>query len=288
MLQDIQPHVFNNAFLNKQPKNGDYLFHFYNGQLVLKEREGLLEIPTFELSYVQMKMEYLYLFSIDNIACFLCYDKKKQESGFALKESSFFIQQSEYRVCDTKELQKMLHQELYFICITAEQIYRWMKQNRFCGACKSYMLPSKTERALVCSQCGHTIYPTIPPAAIVAIVDGDRIFLARGKHYGAGFYSLIAGYTEIGETLEQTAEREVYEETGLKIKNIKYYASQPWPGSGSLMVGFIAQLDGSDKPKIDYNELAEAHWFYRDELPEHPSHYSIAAHMLRAFKNKEF
>lgn len=288
MIQDIFPHVLNNAFVDKKPLNGDYLFCFYNNQLVLKEEDEGIILPIYESSYYQQKMDYIYLFSLDHISCFLCIAKKTKDEKPFLADTNYLVRQSGYHVYEIKQLKKILSQELYFISTVAEQVYRWLKSNHYCGCCRGIMQPSGKERALICKECGNIIFPNIPPAVIVAITNEDRILLAKGKHYGGSFYSLIAGYAEIGETLEQAVIREVKEETQLKVKNITYYTNQPWPTSGALMIGFTAELDGNDQIQLDEEELEEAKWFSRDNVPLRNSDYSIAACMIKAFKNGEF
>jgi len=163
----------------------------------------------------------------------------------------------------------------------------WYHQHRFCGACGHTLHPAPVERALTCGHCGLTIYPSILPAVIVAIVDGDRMLLARNAHSVWHHYSLIAGYMEVGETAEQAVRREVLEEVGLHVKNIRYTASQPWGFSQSLMLGFIAELDGAAEITLQESELSEAYWFSRDELPANDSTASIAFELMERFRRGE-
>lgn len=128
-------------------------------------------------------------------------------------------------------------------------------------------------------------YPKICPAVIIGVTDGDRILMSKyaGRTYKK--YALLAGFTEIGETVEQTVAREVMEEVGLKVKNIRYYKSQPWAFSDTLLMGFYCDLDGEDKITLDQNELALAEWFERDEIPVEPSRDSLTNEMIIQFKN---
>ena len=127
------------------------------------------------------------------------------------------------------------------------------------------------------------IFPRISPAVIVGITDGDRLLMS--KYAGRGFtrYALIAGYTEIGETLEQTVQREVMEEVGLKVKNIRYYKSQPWGIDGNVLMGFYCDLDGDDTIHIDEKELALAEWHHRGALPAKDDGLTLTRAMIRAF-----
>ena len=135
-----------------------------------------------------------------------------------------------------------------------------------------------------CDSCGHLAFPVICPAIIVAITDGDRILLTRSAVRPNAIFSLVAGYTEIGETLEQTAAREAMEEVGLKIKNIRPYVNQPWGFSSSLMIGFFADLDGDDTVHIQEEELKEAKWFTRDTMPVNEAPIDITHHMMEMFR----
>jgi NAD+ diphosphatase len=136
---------------------------------------------------------------------------------------------------------------------------------------------------LKCPDCGNMMFPVICPAVIIAVTDGDRILLSKyaGRSYTR--YALLAGFTEIGETLEQTVAREVMEEVGLKVRNIRYYKSQPWGIDGGLLMGFYCDLDGSDKVHIDKTELSLAQWHYRGKLPAHDDGISLTREMMRIF-----
>ena len=134
-----------------------------------------------------------------------------------------------------------------------------------------------------CPLCGNTIYPRISPAVIVAVTDGDRILLTKYAGRGYTHYALIAGYTEIGETMEQTVHREVMEEVGLKVKNIRYYKSQPWGIDGNVLMGFYCNLDGADTIHLDERELSVAQWHRRDALAIADDGISLTREMIRVF-----
>lgn len=159
----------------------------------------------------------------------------------------------------------------------------WYGRNRFCGTCGSRTRHKTDERALSCPECGATVYPRISPAIIVAITCNNKILLARSPHFPAGFHSLIAGYVDIGESLEETVIREVKEEVGLDVRNIRYYKNQPWPLSGSMMVGFFAEADETQPISINTKEISEAAWFTRGNLPQYPLKISIAGEMIEKF-----
>lgn len=170
-----------------------------------------------------------------------------------------------------------------FILATAWHLISWYRRNRFCGACGQPLSHSSIERALCCAACGQLIYPTISPAVSVAITDGDRLLLAKGRR-GFGHFALVAGYVEAGETLEETVRREVLEEVGLRVKNIRYVGSQAWGWSQSEMIGFHAELDGPGEITIQESELSDARWFHREELTPDPDPASLSFTMIELFR----
>ncbi len=173
-----------------------------------------------------------------------------------------------------------------FAGITALHLINWYENTLYCGRCGSLLCNSKTERARVCD-CGNIIYPTICPAVIVAVISGDRICMTK---YNRGYanWALVAGYTEIGETVEQTVCREVMEEIGLKVNNVRYYKSQPWGLSSSLLLGFFCEVDGSDELRVDNIELKEAKWFTKDEIDFRNDDFSLTREMIEAFRTGNY
>jgi len=172
-----------------------------------------------------------------------------------------------------------------YLLIAAYHLILWYRNHRFCGRCAHSLEPSPIERALHCPECGSILYPIICPAISVAITDGDRLLLARNIHSSFQHYSLIAGYVEVGESLEATLIREVKEEVGLSVKNIRYVGSQAWGFSQSLMVGYHAELDGSDQVTLQEGELSDARWFRRDEITANPSPLSLSFSMIEMFRS---
>ena len=140
---------------------------------------------------------------------------------------------------------------------------------------------------MVCPACNTVVYPKISPAIIVAIRSNDKILLANNANFAANWYSLVAGFVDVGETLEETVRREVKEEVGLDVWNIRYYGSQPWELSGSMMIGFIADADENQPIQTDDKEITHAAWFTRDNLPNHPKNVSIAGEMIEQFARGE-
>lgn len=172
----------------------------------------------------------------------------------------------------------------YCLANRACHLNSWRKKSRFCGCCGEMMYPSSDEVAMICRNCGNIVYPRISPAIIVAITKGDQILLAHAAKFQGRIYSLIAGYVEPGETLEECVKREVFEEVGLNIKNIKYFTSQPWPYPDSLMTAFTAECE-SGEIRIDGKEIEDANWYSRDNLPELPSKASVARKLINVWLN---
>ena len=149
------------------------------------------------------------------------------------------------------------------------------------------MVRDQKERMLRCDSCGNMEFPKICPAVIIGVTDGNRILMSKYAGRAYKKYALLAGFTEIGETVEETVAREVMEEVGLKVRNIRYYKSQPWAFSDTLLMGFYCDLDGSDKITLDRDELSLAEWFEREEIPVEPSRDSLTNEMILKFKQGE-
>ncbi len=271
MIQDIHPHVFNNTFVQAVCCGDDFVFQFRGDDLLMRQKGEEFALPLRKES-VQTCEQGIFLFSLDGANCFLVHDfVAPDDPGYVYHGVSLF------RVLQPKQVA--------WASIVAQQLLNWYELNRFCGKCGAGMKLKHDERALFCETCGNTIYPKISPAVIVAIVCRDKILLGKGINFRGGFYSLIAGYADVGESLEATVVREVKEETGLDVKNIRYYKSSPWPVSGSLMIGFVAEADDRQPITIDPKEISDAGWFSRDELPAHPpAEISIAGEMIELFR----
>ena len=268
MLQDIAPHQFQNEYAPRPCAPQDHVMVFADDRLLCAAENGVLRFPTAAQLGVQ---DGQYLFSVDDEAFFLW-------EGAPLAESA------PWQYVDCKTLRDCQPAHLRFAAAAAESLARWYRSNRFCGACGAAMTKSKTERALVCPKCGQSVYPKIAPAVIVAVTNGDRLLLT--KYAGRAFtrYALVAGFAEIGETIEQTVCREVAEETGLHVKNIRFYRSQPWVYTDSLLLGFWAELEGSDEIHRQEDELSEAAWFPRDAIPTDHSEISLTGEMIEVFR----
>jgi NAD+ diphosphatase len=165
----------------------------------------------------------------------------------------------------------------------ASQLAEWARTHRFCGACASPMIILAGERCAKFTACGMLAYPRISPAMMVLVTRGEEALLARNVLSTTGMFSALAGFAEAGESIEDTVHREVEEEVGLRVHNLRYFGSQPWPFPHSLMIAFTAEYL-SGEIRIDPSEIAEAGWFPRNgPLPPVPATFSIAGHLLRAW-----
>lgn len=170
-------------------------------------------------------------------------------------------------------------EEVFQLAARAVQVALFLQTHRFCGQCGSAMHLVHWELAMLCSKCGHRCYPRIAPCVLVGIIKDDKVLLARSNRHRPGFFSILAGFVESAETLEQAAVREVKEEVGVDICNLRYVGSQPWPFPHSLMTGFIADYAGGDivcQPQ----EIEEAHWFSLDALPEVPPMETLSGQII--------
>lgn len=183
---------------------------------------------------------------------------------------------------DLRRLLGQIPENLFFLAGKAYQILHWDLTHRYCSQCGAHTENKREEMAKICPACGFVNYPRISPAIIVAITRGHEILLAKGSRFQAGFYSVLAGFVEPGETFEECVQREVEEEVGLKVKNIKYFGNQPWPFPDSLMVGFTAEYASGDIV-IDNKEILDAKWFTVDQLPLIPGIGSIARRLIDWF-----
>ena len=180
----------------------------------------------------------------------------------------------------------LLGDDLFSLAGRALQILDWDRTHQVCGRCGTPLETRSTERAKACPHCDLLHFPRLAPAIIVLIERGHELLLARSRHFLPGLYSVIAGFVEPGETLEQAVVREVREEVGLTIKDIRYFASQPWPFPHSLMIGFTATYAGGEITLNDM-EIEDAGWFTADNLPDLPSKISISRRLIEWFLAKQ-
>ena len=280
MLQDLSFGKLENEFQNLQPGAEDLLICFQNNQILLKREEdntillpAIGESETWAGEWKRWFAEgFRYVFRMQEKNYFLWLGD--------LEENKY----GDYSFEPMRMLRyKGVSSDLLYAAFTAWHLYVWYRNNRFCGCCGTRTQHDTAERMLRCPDCGNMIFPRISPAVIVGVTDGDRLLMSKYAGRDYTHYALIAGYTEIGETLEQTVAREVLEEVGLKVKNIRYYKSQPWGIDGNILMGFYCDLDGDDTIHLDDKELSLAEWHIRGSLPAKDDQVTLTREMIRVF-----
>ncbi|MFG1497113.1 NAD(+) diphosphatase [Saccharospirillum sp. HFRX-1] len=172
----------------------------------------------------------------------------------------------------------------FMLAARARGLLDWRRQHRFCGQCGQTTTRLPGESAMVCEPCKLRFYPRVSPCVIVLITRGPEVLLAQGvRHRSSGWYSTLAGFVETGESLEQAVHREIREEVGVEVTNLRYQGSQTWPFPHQLMLGFWADYAGGDIVP-EPGEIADAQWFHVDQLPQFPPGFSIAGYMIEAYR----
>ena len=321
MIQDIAPKTMHNQFRDygpEQMKNEDTAFVF-EGRNVLchvDEQAGISFPKAGEFLAAGASREHFrYLFSIDDRPFWLFSsfeedaDARSVLAGLKAKScdpgkcvsdetrvdinpgscaSGHAEDAGEYSVETLRVLRRTKPKEECYAGETAYHLYVWYRDNSFCGRCGEHLEYSHKERAMICPSCGNVVYPKIAPAVIVGILNssGDKIVMTRyaGREYKG--HALVAGFCEIGETAEDTVRREVLEEVGLHVRNIRYYKSQPWGFDSNLLFGYYCTADEDEPIHMDDGELAKAVWVSRDEIGEEERNLSLTAEMIMHFKEE--
>ena len=266
MLQDISGQ-FDNQYKSLIPGTGDVAVCFKDGQVLLhRDENGTLQFPCYD-----SPAPGRYLFRLADRNWFLWEaDPTPLEKGFSWEP--------------VRQLRQLQSKDICFGIMTAWHLYNWYENNRYCGKCATPICHDEVQRMLKCPKCGNVIFPRISPAVIIAVTRGEHLLLSKYAGRAYTRYALLAGFTEIGETPEQTVAREVMEEVGLRVKNIRYYKSQPWGVDGNLLLGFYCDLDGDDTIRLDETELAMAEFYPRNALPAKDDGISLTREMIRIFE----
>ena len=251
-------------------------FIFQENKLLVCQKPESLTLPSLmdlnELGLIVIRQHYLG--QLDNHHC---YTGEVAEGTTPPTGMSFE---------GLRQVYGRLDENLFWIAARAVQIIDWDRTHQFCGRCGIELKMKTTERAKECPQCGLLHFPRLAPAIIVLVERGNELLLARSRHFLPGMYSVLAGFVEPGESLEEAVVREVKEEVGMDVKDIKYFGSQPWPFPHSLMIGFTATYAGG-QISLDDSEIEEAGWFTADNLPRIPSKISIARKLIDGFLAKQ-
>ena len=249
------------------------LFACFSGMRVLLDKETKLLPTAGQLQSGQSDFEPFELAHTDKDTIFSPHPFKGVEIPETERLAYFSINTFRSLPFDTAAL-----------ITTSWHLWNWYQNHRFCGRCGKPLEPDLNERALHCPDCSHMVFPVISPAVITAITCGDKILLARNANSPFANYALVAGYVEVGETLEHAVRREVLEEVGVHVKSLRYLGDQPWGISGSHMFAFHAEADDREPIVIQKTELSDARWFDRKELEPRGHAVSIANELIERFR----
>ena len=277
MLQDLDFGYLDNQYRQKCPQPHDTVLCMRGGDILIHRAEdNTLSFPTWAQVQSQCSTWHpwgdsrtQFIFTLQETDFYLWMGEAGEVPGFAYEPAA--------------TLRQVISKNLCFAAMTGWHLFTWYRNNQFCGRCGQKTQHDHKERMMRCPHCGNTIYPRISPAAIIAVTDGDRLVLSKYAGRAYTRFALIAGFLEIGETAEEGVAREVMEEVGLKVKNIRYYKSQPWGIAGNLLLGYFCDLDGDDTIRIDENELSMAGWYDRHNLPAEDDGISLTREMIRIF-----
>ncbi|MDR7857780.1 NAD(+) diphosphatase [Tissierella sp.] len=265
---------------SKEPLNEGYIkdnFYLFNKDKLLVEVKNEKYIVPNRKGIESLNIQ------IAHIQCLGSYDGVNCYCG-QIEE----LTDDNYVFIDLRTYSRQIDHSDFLVAAKAILLLNHVRENQRCGVCGSQMImkSSGNDRAMICANCDNMVWPKTAPAIIVAVTKGDKLLLAHNKMFPEGMYSVVAGFVEMGETFEQCVKREVYEEIGIKIQNIKYFGSQPWPFPNSMMIGFTAEhLDG--EIQVDNDEIVDAKWFTKEEIPSlYRKSISISSELIEWFLNR--
>jgi NAD+ diphosphatase len=296
MIQEIEPKIFDNQYHPKYADGNnieptDYILSFKDRNIYARCGEGdddkILDFMTYDefikTTKTKIRHNLIYLFSINVESKGLGNTIRKY---YLLFEDEIATESNEYEYIKLSNIRRMNPKYQVMAAATAWHLNVWYDANRFCGRCGIPTVHDKNERMMRCPKCNNMIFPKIAPAVIVGVINGDKILLTKYANREYKRYALVAGFNEIGETIEETVRREVMEEAGLSVKEIKYYKSQPWGFDSNLLMGFFCKVDGNNDIVIDRHELSEAEWVSREDIPDYGENLSLTHEMMMVFKNR--
>ena len=279
MIQDIFPHRFYNTYQQKRPEDNSRILGFCDRMVYLSDQDGIRFLTFQEWKSYNQRIgrgmpPLVYLFTIEEEDYFLTDIHKEDKIG-------------EFRFYKMFDIRPMQPKEAVFAATTAFHLYQWYRDNQFCGRCGKKLIHSEKLRMMQCETCNNMVFPKIAPAVIVGVTHDDKILMTKyaGREYKR--YALIAGFTEIGETVEETVQREVMEEVGLKVKKIRYYKSQPWGFDSNLLLGFFCELADEHEICLDREELSLAEWVDYHDILDDPEKLSLTHNMMEYFRDQK-
>lgn len=267
--ESIYKHYESAVTTQNEKNNQGHWFVFCLNKLLIKVTNYNFNIPYLnnlqELNFSPVRIQYLGI--LQGHPCFCA----EVSSDTNAPEGMSFI--------DLRSLYGALDEDIFLLAGKALQIVNWDQTHQYCGRCGAQTEALQGERAKKCSKCDFICYPRISPAVITAVLKDNKILLAHARVFAGNMHSIIAGFVEPGETLEECVKREIMEEVGIQVRDIKYFGSQSWPFPNSMMIGFTAEYE-SGEISVDGAEISEAGWFDADNLPELPPDMSIARDII--------
>lgn len=261
---------------SENPQSPAYWFAFRQNELLVNAANASPEVPFLE-SVDQLRIPLIrqqFLGFLNDLPCFSAEldDRTEPPEGMVFQ--------------GLRALFRHLDEDVFVMAGRAIQIVHWDRTHQFCGQCGTPLQSGKEKFSKECPRCRLASFPRISPAVIMLVGRGDNLLLARSPRFRENMYSVLAGFVGPGETLEETVAREVLEECGIRVKNIRYFGSQPWPFPHSLMIGFTAEYAGGEIT-IDGEEIIDAGWFSVDNLPQIPDKISIARKLIDWFVEQQ-
>jgi NAD+ diphosphatase len=269
------PSDFKSSVSPCNPQTSDAWWFIYSGYRLLVQASGnIVTIPLTDNPHkLGIEIERrLYLGELQGKACYAA-------------AGSIQNNLAGYNFAELRSLFSSLESGLFEVALLGVHLVEWDNTYQFCCRCRTELVARHDVRAKECPECGRLEFPRLSPAIIVLIEKDDTLLLARSPRFAGEFFSVLAGFVEPGESLEAAVHREVMEETGIAVKNVNYFGSQPWPFPDSLMIGFTAQYESGDI-RVDGQEIIEAGWFRADNLPKVPGKLSIARKLIDWFVEK--
>ncbi|MBQ9911384.1 MAG: NUDIX domain-containing protein [Lachnospiraceae bacterium] len=268
-------------------ENGDLVLLYPSGKTLMRpEENGFFSLPAVsevKEAYPGLSSDdFTYLFAVAGVRYYTLLDAEVSEFG-------------NFTLSETRVFRGLYPRDRAFAATLGNQLYYWYRKNLYCGACGSKTVRTGNERAIRCPHCGNLIFPRINPSVIIGILHQGRLLVTRysPNHQMMGNaktekptvnYALVAGYVEAGETPEETVRRECMEEVGLKVKNLRFFDSQAWPFTSSLLFGFFCEVDGDDTITLEQDELSAALFLKPEEMPDRSGEISLTSNMMEAFR----
>ena len=248
----------------------DFYFVFKQDDLLVCLENDTINVPQNNQLNIDITEKFLF-------------HKDEEGNFYLLEDIDSDLVPTGYSYHNMRELRQYHGQLIHKMASRGYQLYNWRRKHRFCGNCGHTFQAMKADRSLSCSNCGNLLFPQTSNAVITAILKEGKILLGHNKNFPDGLYSLIAGFVEMGESFEEAVHREIYEEVGIRVKNVRYFDNQEWPYPNSTMIGFFADYD-SGEITVDGEEILDAGWYTPENFPILPGEVSIARRMIDHYR----